>query len=315
MQTVNEKQVSLFDAIQWVFGYYQGLHQGDSKPLFLPPHDPDTLHFVNWFLKETNYVSFNIDGTLKWVQPSFPDQFLLSSLISNFLQRYCVNKVALTQEKLKFLAKLPARRKRRPETLPPVPKGYIGYFVLREKGDEPQEARDNEIQTITSNEDESQIRKSQLGKKIRISDWSESEFAQSVRLLYNFYASHDCQLYREEEIFGIINLGQFTVSENKPSNVLRVFNKFLVANKFLTQVKENLYSIEVTKKLFPDQDKELENLFKKFKTLYYKKQLPSNLTVADFERHHAKPAAAWPNRAAISFIIDDSAQENSFVLD
>jgi hypothetical protein len=150
---------------------------------------------------------------------------------------------------------------------------------------------------------------------VRIVDWSESEFVKSIRLLYDCYRCHKHKFYTRKDLYSIAKLEQFTsaVNERTEADILRTFNKFLIQNELITQKNSILKSIEVTEKPFPEDEK-LVNLFIQFKRPKYKKQ-SAEVAVPDFQRHHAKPAAAKiANRADLRFILNSDKDPEDYFL-
>jgi hypothetical protein len=317
MQVVNEAQRSLFSAVHSIFGYYQALLNPHSEVSALPEYDLNTLHCVNLFLKENNYVRFSIDGTLIQVEPYLPNDILLSKLIANFMYSYSADNLASTQEQLKVLATLPANKKRPREAVTKIPgaEHYMGYFSLNTTREKLEVAQDKIDQTPPMKQTRIQQYNPVIQKKSKVRDWSESEFVRSIRLIYNFYKARKPYSYNVSNIFGAANLKQFSSGSGKKCcyDVLAKFNSFLIKNNFITQTNNVLHSIAATDKVFPAQDEELLKLLRQFKQDYYKKQLPSKFALADSQQHLAIPAAAGlPNKAALSFIIDEL-DENSVV--
>jgi hypothetical protein len=323
MHSDNEKQVSWFHAIHSTFSYYQALLKKDSKWLIPLQYDASTLHFVNLFLKDHELVSFNVNGTLEKIASCLPEDVPLSTLIADFSTYYVANNLALTQPELKLVAKQLANKKRtlesRKQTARLGPEFFLGDFKLENEKDGPNVFlfRDNVRKKIARNYSDFKQQDLETKKKISMSNWSEENFAKSVRSLYIFYSTHTSEFYTKRQLFKVIQIQQFTsgLARKSASNIVSKFNTFLIKNKFITQDYDDIKSITVNKDIpFPADNNELINLFKKFKELYYRRECSSTVSGTDVQRPLAKPAAAVSiNKAAISFVLDDQDQQNSFV--
>jgi hypothetical protein len=312
MQTATENQTNYLKPVQVIFDYYRDLFKEPSTPRHLPQYGQNIFHFTNLFLKESELVRFNMDGTLAQTADGLPNNIALVQLMFDFLNRYNEGHLSSTQEQFKFLATVSKKRKIEHKLATPslIPDNHDESSLVDEKKEESKEAQGG-VSPAMSLTFTSYIETTPISKK-RVSDWSESEFAKSVRLIYNFYETHAAEYYLNKIIFRIAKLEQFTTGKGKSiaAATLSKFNQFLEKFGFITQSNKHLYSIQVTEKEFPARDEELLKLFWQFKQYYYRKQLPSKLTVADFQRHHAKPpAAAIPdqndNKAAIRFILNE----------
>ncbi len=320
----------IFHAIHSVYSHYQDLLEKKTKWLFALEYDATSIHFVNLFLKDNQFVYFNADGFLEKMGLPLPEDAQLLTLITDYSARYYINRLEITQGNFKLIAKL--RRsiedQRRTQSEEPYFRYYTGPLQrtslaagfsksatemistsIAKQKPEPPKSTPHQNRENYSSQFGLTADKCIPSSKIRVSAWSPAEFAKSVRLLYEFYGESSADCFTRRKLFKHANLNRFTaaVNENNGSDILRVFNTFLLVNKFIKQNNNTLKSITVTREPFPTENLELETLFRQFKVGYYCTRSPSDRSVADFQQHHAKPAAASTvGKASINFLITES---------
>ncbi len=322
-------------AIHSMYSHYQALLENNSKWLFVLEYNGATIHFVNLFLKEHQFVYFNFDGSLERMGFSLPKDAQLLTLITEYSHRYYFNRLAITHSNLQQIAKLSVftENQKRKKTSPYFFINYSAPSLMQNEAvvvnfPPAQEVACAPAQTTTVErglklEPPKPTPPVGLGNyvgefyltgervnilKVRLNTWSEVEFAKSVRLLYEFYREEPKNHFTRKNLFNHAKLQQFTaaISKSTEGDILKVFNKFLRNNKFINQKNSILKSITTTDKEFPPDDQALKDLFEQFKEEHYKKRLPTDVPVIAIQQHAAKPVAVPLNKASINFIVSDA---------
>jgi hypothetical protein len=282
MYNPHELNFTLAHDVSTVYAYYRALSRGLLELPHVQVTHPDDLHFINSFLKECHLVKFNADGSLGKIRSALPHSAQLQNLLDTFFQNYYLHNLDLVNQSLNRLVSLPTKPKNNkrhlydfwenPEHLVANPTSNKKYEMKKVENSaklsyikNPEQKTSFSVMTCPRPDEKLEFIQ-QAGPSRpsprTLSKWSEVQFVRSLRLMYNFYETHDSKNYKAQVLIKIGELQQFTSSTEQEAlfDVLIRFNKFLVAGGYITQKRNRLSTIVVTGKPLPSKDPELVKL-------------------------------------------------------